>query len=316
MITVAVCTYNRALSLRRTLDSMSKLRADGVAVWELLVIDNNSTDDTPAVVRTAMDDLPIRYVHESVQGLSAARNRALSEAKGDVVVFTDDDVTVDAGWIGAYSDAFRCWPEADYFGGRVIPQYESGRPGWLNDEGLAFISGILCNYDLGDRMREYEATDPSPIGASFALRRRLFSEALKFRLDLGPVRGSRGRGDDTFYFQEARRLGHKGVYVPDAVCFHWTPQQRLALRALYEYGRESGLAFARMNKSTIGSLKAIGRSASYLVRGAHQLCRGRGDRFRQCVINIGVVKGLWEASVGEGAKLARGAGGKEQTQSR
>src|SRR5687768_14967667 len=101
MVSVIICTYNRSASLRLTLQSLEKMRRPPDLPWELIVVDNNSRDDTGHVIdqyrRTAAFD--VRHVFESKQGHSHARNRGVEESKGSVLAFTDDDVTVDAHWL-------------------------------------------------------------------------------------------------------------------------------------------------------------------------------------------------------------------------
>src|SRR5437763_8482181 len=99
LVTIAICTYNRAESLRRTLASLADMRApDGIS-WELIIINNNATDDTDTVIDSFVDRLPIRREFEIRQGQSHARNRAIDVANGDYVIWTDDDVIVDVGWL-------------------------------------------------------------------------------------------------------------------------------------------------------------------------------------------------------------------------
>ena len=111
-ITIAICTFNRAESLRRTLDSLVAMRIPSDLTWEIVVVNNNSTDHTDYVINEYLERLPLRPESEPQPELSNARNRAIDAAKGDYIVWTDDDVVVDAGWLTAYVEAFRRWPEA------------------------------------------------------------------------------------------------------------------------------------------------------------------------------------------------------------
>jgi GT2 family glycosyltransferase len=299
-ITVAVCTFNRCESLRRTLQSFCTLDAKDIR-WELLVVDNNSTDATRQVVEAFAGRLPIRHVFEPAQGLSHARNRAVEAAAGELVVFTDDDVEVAPGWLAAYAAAEAAHPHAVFFGGPIVPRYRRGRPSWLRDESLDLIAGILGYYDLGDSARAYCDTDPPPNGANFALRRGLFRPGEMFRPDLGVKGRAHGRGEETEYFTRIRRAGSGGAYVPAAKCFHWFEQDRLGLLALYRYGVQSGLAAARIHGIEPVSGVRL-RQAGFLVRGLLQLLKGRGDRFRQCVIQVGVQEGILRSSVADGPR--------------
>ena len=300
MISVAICTYNRAASLARVLESLIELgHTDENPNWELIVVDNNSADGTRAVVDGFSAALPVRYVFEPEQGLSAARNRALREFRGDVLLFTDDDVVVDAQWLAAYAAAVMAYPQAGYFGGRVVPFYPDGRPSWLRDESeqLALIDGLLVRFHLGEAVRPFQAGEPTPFGASFALRRALIERVGEFRRDLGVTGNIPGRGEEADYLERAIAAGASGVYVGTAIVNHATDLRRLTLPYLYRYGQQKGVAAHRMGVGERGSLDA---AALYVVRGLGQLAKGRGDRFRQCVINCGIQTALWR----EGRKLA------------
>lgn len=258
--------------------------------WELLLIDNNSPDATRQVAERYTQSLALRHVFEPVQGLSAARNRALKEFKGDLLVFTDDDVVLDPAWLSAYAAAERSFADAAYFGGRVLPLWDKGKPRWLVDPSLALISGLLVHYDQGEENRWYNENDPLPFGASFALRRMLIERLDPFRLDLGVKGGSAGRGEEAEFLARAQRSGARGAYVGSAVCFHAQDPERFRLNRLYGFGVEKGRAAALMNATADqGSFR---QQLQYGTKGLVQLLKGRGDRFRQCVINMGIQHGL------------------------
>src|SRR5689334_7868892 len=123
-VTVAICTWNRARLLDSTLAQFCKLRIPDGLTWELLVVDNNSTDDTRAVIEKYSGRLPVRRLLEAEQGASPARNRAIAEAAADLLLFTDGDVLVDEGWLAAYVEAAERWPNAGFFGGLITPWFE------------------------------------------------------------------------------------------------------------------------------------------------------------------------------------------------
>ncbi len=294
-ICVCVCTYNRATSLANTLYSLSHMANHDSVHWELLVIDNNSNDKTESVIKEFQNKLPLRYIHEENQGLSHARNRALKECAGEVLLFTDDDVRVDMNWLAAFTDAIRCFPDADYFGGRVLAEWPSQRPKWIRDEKMPLIGGLLVICDNGQEVRYYRDSDTGPFGASFGVRRRMFTKLSPFRVDLGPRAHVPGRGDDDEYLGRAKQAGYRGVYCGRSVCYHHTDPSRLRIRYMYRFGIQKGIAGKRIStdKDHGGS---IVRELSYAMRGLFQLCKGRGDRFRQCVINMGIQRGMRQDS--------------------
>ncbi|MCI0564910.1 MAG: glycosyltransferase, partial [Nitrososphaera sp.] len=188
---------------------------------EVLVVDNNSNDDTQEVVGAFSPLVPIKYVLEPTQGLAIARNRGIKESQGKTLLFADDDVLLDSGWLAGYLQAFDVFADAGFFGGRICPGWtDCPRPAWLKDERLPLLSGVLGCHDLGETSRIYSAEEDPPFGASFAVRRAVFAKLAGFRTDLGVRGGSRGRGEDTELLNRARRSGVSGVYVGEALCWH------------------------------------------------------------------------------------------------
>src|SRR6516225_9726448 len=238
MISVCICTYNRSKGLRRTLESLA--RQNNINLGEVLIVDNNCTDDTADVVESFRETLPIRRITESRQGLSHARNRAVADFRGDVLLFTDDDVRLGTSWLAAYQDAICRFPNADYFGGRILPDWGQAKPRWIHGEPLPLIDGVLGWFDRGAETRPFSATEPPPFGASFAVKRLLFEKIGLFRIDLGTGGMGVGRGEETEFLMRARDSGANGVYVGEALCFHSYDPQRLRIRELYYYGMLCG----------------------------------------------------------------------------
>jgi len=288
-ISVAICTYDRCASLAKTLDSFIAMNNPGVA-WELLIIDNNSNDNTAEVVQSYLKHLPIKYFFEEKQGLSHARNCAIKECAGDLLVFTDDDVMVCKEWLSAYVTASQQYHVAEYFGGRILPYWPQGRPGWVKDESMPLISGLLGYYNLGETTRIYAEDEMHPFGANFALRRSLFKRLTTFNTDFGVSGKNPGRGEEAEYFQRVRAQGVAGVYVGEALCLHTVQPEHLSLKFLYRFGMQKGLAQARMFALT--SSGSLSGEMLFLLKGIYQLMKGHGDRFRQCVINMGIERGL------------------------
>jgi glucosyl-dolichyl phosphate glucuronosyltransferase len=287
-ISAAICTYNRCVSLKETLDGLVVMDKPEVA-WELLVIDNNSSDGTAEIVQSYSDRLPIKYLFEEKQGLSHARNRALKECRGDLLIFTDDDVLVCKEWLRAYIAAKIQYPDAGYFGGRILPYWPQGRPRWVKDESMPLIGGLLGHYDLGSTTRLYAENGMHPFGANFALRRRLFERLSPFDPVFGVSGKTPGRGEEAEYFQRVRAQSATGVYVGEALCFHKVDPEHLSLKFLYRFGVQKGLAHTRLT-GTPGSGSLLDEIL-FLVKGVYQLLKGHGDRFRQCIINMGRVRG-------------------------
>jgi glycosyltransferase involved in cell wall biosynthesis len=290
VISICICTYNRSEGLRRTLDSLAGQKNINLGTIEVLIVDNNCTDNTANVVDLFREKLPLRRVTEIQQGLAHARNRAVAEFQGDVLIFTDDDVRLEPGWLAAYQDAIRRFPDADYFGGRILPDWgQEKKPRWIKDTPLPLIDGALVWFNHGTETRPVETSEQTPWGASFAIRRRLFEKIGLFRRDLGTGGSGLGRGEETEFLMRARDAGAHGVYVGEAVCFHAYDPRRFTLAALYRYGIACGRSHdAMVPRFHRGSYRAAGW---FVLRGLYQMVKGHGDRFRQCIINAGIQVG-------------------------
>ncbi len=137
---------------------MRKLRIPDGSDWELLVVNNNSTDATDETIGRHAKNLPIRRIFEPRQGKSHACNTAVAAARGDLLLWTDDDVLVDPDWLSAYSSAARRWPNAVCFGGPVTPWYECPPPRWI-EEHRGLLQGMLAVRDYGTEERPFSADE-------------------------------------------------------------------------------------------------------------------------------------------------------------
>jgi glycosyltransferase involved in cell wall biosynthesis len=223
-ITVILCSYNRWVSLGKTLDSLAASKFTEPIEWEVLVVDNNSTDQTRAVVEDFCRRHPgrFRYLFEPKQGLSYARNAGIRNARGDVMAFTDDDVTVDPSWLQNLTAPLGdgVWAGS---GGRILPQQGFSFPQWLPvKDRYAFAP--LALFDLGSEARRL--TEP-PFGASMAFQRRMFAQYGDFRTDLGRSGTSMLSNEDTELGRRVLAGGESLRYEPLAIVYHPVSEGRL-----------------------------------------------------------------------------------------
>lgn len=221
-LTVLVCTHNRAELLRGALASLEgqTLARDR---FEVLVVDNASTDATPTVVSecAARGTIEVRYVRETELGLDAARNRGIREAGGEVVAFLDDDARARYDWAAEVLEGFGRH-DAPIVGGRVDLIWEVPRPAWFSDVLLRYL--IYCDY--GPEVMPV-TSPPWLYGTNVAFRKRLFQEIGLFRLDLDRKGESLMGGGDTEFFKRAHAAGHRLLYLPNLVVRHLVPASRL-----------------------------------------------------------------------------------------
>jgi glycosyltransferase involved in cell wall biosynthesis len=293
-VSVVVCTYNRRGMLRGMLESARGLKVPGGTEWELVLVDNNSTDGTREMVEEYRGLLPVKYVREEVQGKTHALNRGLEEASGDLLLFTDDDVRLHPDWMQEYGEAAGRHSGAGWFGGRIEPLWEEEAPPWLKEESVPALSGYFVIYDLGEE-HSYREGERPPVGANMAVRRTTFQAVGSYRTDLGPRGNDRGTGDETELIERAESRGIGGVYVPGALAWHLTPGDRLGFRSFFRFGLMKGANQYRMSPGR-NDRGSYARAGSQFARGVYQMLKSRGDRARICMVNTGIEVGRRRAS--------------------
>ncbi|MDH0868294.1 glycosyltransferase [Mitsuaria sp. GD03876] len=236
-VSVVICTRNRARQLAEVLDSAAQLEVPEGLRWELLVVDNGSSDDTEAVIRSFADRLPVRYAREDTPGLSNARNHGVRAARGRYLCWTDDDVRMDRRWLAAYVEAFRRHPEAAIFGGRVLPRLEGGgAPSWFVEQHLQWpIACPMAYRDLGGEELPLTFTgNKIPFGANFAVRTAEQRTAL-YDPDLGVSPTHKRLGEEVDSFYRMMKAGATGWWVPGSAVHHLIPPGRQTASYLFEY---------------------------------------------------------------------------------
>ena len=245
-LTAILCTYNRAPSLSRALESLARQSVSPATEWDVLVVDNNSRDDTAQVVRDFCERYPgrFRYVFEPRQGKSFALNRGIREATADVLAFVDDDVEVDRNWLHALTA-----PLADQrwagVGGRILPEKGFVPPEWI-DPSVPYAFAPFAFFDLGTEAQEL--AEP-PFGANMAFRTSVFAKHGGFRVDLGPQPGSEIRGEDTEFGWKLMAKGERLWYEPAAIVYHPVPSKRLTKDYFLAWSRGKGRAEVRERHS-------------------------------------------------------------------
>jgi glycosyltransferase involved in cell wall biosynthesis len=248
-ISVSICTWNRAKLLDNALNKMGNLNIPKDVDWELLIINNNSTDCTDEVVVKHSTNLPIKYLLEPQPGKSFALNKAIENAEGDYMLWTDDDALVDSDWINAYCEAFRARKDIAIFGGPVQAKFEGNPPKWINvvEEKIPFVYSILECKDGATEL----TPDNLPYGINFAIR---MSEQRKYHFDerLGPRPNSALRMEEWELMRKMLSDGAKGVWVPEALVTHHIPQNRISLAYVRDYCRGWGEYLAMLDNKYSG----------------------------------------------------------------
>jgi glycosyltransferase involved in cell wall biosynthesis len=220
-LTIAICTWNRSADLRQTLEHMTRLRLPSGTEWEILVVNNNCTDDTDAVCSAFVGRLPIRVLHEPTPGQSYARNLAIREATGTYICWTDDDVLVEPDWLAALLRAFER-SNADWVFGASEPSWPGAPPAWYAPR----FRGNFAVLDYGQQpFRVTDANHPF-YGLNFAGTKAAHVQLGGFRTEFGFRGTSGGIGEDVDMFERALRANMQIVYTPDARVSHVIPPAR------------------------------------------------------------------------------------------
>ncbi len=239
-VAVSVCTYNRSDRLPGLVAALR--RQECPIPWEILLIDNNSMDDTQEVLAklAAQPGTPLRFVKEEKPGIVPARDRALEEClASDYMVFMDDDELPRPGMLAAAVDAL-VREDAEFMGGRVVVHFESGeRPVWLGDELLGFLAEV--NYSA----EPFWITNNTPIWTSnAAYNMKLFRDGLRFDPRYSRVGKFGFGGEDIKLFETLLERGVRIRYRPDMVVEHFVEKWRLRrsyfLKIHYTYGIKKG----------------------------------------------------------------------------
>jgi glycosyltransferase involved in cell wall biosynthesis len=232
-ISVLICTRNRAASLKITLESLlcpSNLQDEN---WELLIVDNCSIDNTSNICREFAGKFPkhVRLLAEKSVGKSRAMNTAIAAAKGDLLALTDDDVQCAPDYIQGIRTTFSEHP-TDSAQGRIVLDFESGRPEWMND----FLDGIMSSRDFGMDIFEWKDNLTT---CNMVVRAEVFHKVGGFSPELGP--GATGFMDDSEFSMRMRRAGFRSIYGPQIFVRHRISRERLSksavLKSCFRKGR-------------------------------------------------------------------------------
>lgn len=223
-VSVIIPTYNRSSLLRDAVNSV--LDQETSTTFEIIVVDNNSKDDTAAVVQSLMDQHPgrISYILETQQGNAHARNRGVKSARGAIIAFLDDDVIVERNWLASLTQTLDARAELAFVGGKVLPQWDGPPPSWLTPDHWS----PLALLDYGPD--ELTIGGNSPRGlltANIAFRKSVFDETGAFSPHLQRVKNAIGSMEDTEFLLRVCRSGKHGIYLPAMIARAPVESERL-----------------------------------------------------------------------------------------
>lgn len=283
---VVVPTYKRSHLLRRTLSSLLQAPApDGLSVT-ILVVDNNSEDDTEQVVHdiAAQATRRVHYVRETRQGLSHARNAGIRAGAGELIGFVDDDEEIDAQWYHAVAREFAA-EATEFIGGPYLPNWSAPAPHWL-PPGYHAAIGVVNPKPRSAMDRAFQG---NLMGGNAVIRRSVFDRVGMYSTRLG--RSGKGllSEEDAEFFRRLLAAGVHGLHVPDLIIYHYIPRERLTRqyhrRWCYWRGVSQGVLDREMQEPVAYSLGVpryrIGRAITGLVTLPRHLLstQGQGQAF-------------------------------------
>ncbi|MBU5614595.1 glycosyltransferase [Geomonas azotofigens] len=244
-ISVVICTYNRSALLR---DSVADLQAQDFpsSDFEILVVDNNSSDDTRSTVESlaASSKVALRYLFEGNQGLSFARNTGILNARGDIVVFTDDDIAAPAAYLRELAQVFAD-PAVAAAGGPIRPIWPGPVPEWLTSDWHGFLT--INEFPVAAEAGFFQGPHEYPWGANIAFRREIFERIGTFPTDLGRVGKCLLSNEEVGLCRKIEAAGFRIGFAADAVIFHKIPAGRLTRQWYYHRTYWQGRSNAVMN---------------------------------------------------------------------
>lgn len=296
-VSAIICTHNREHYLGAAIDS---LLSQNFADFEVVVVDNASSDQTRAVVEARLSDARLRYIYEPVMGLSVARNTGASSAQSAILAYLDDDAIASPQWLQTLWDAYQTNEKLAIAGGKVTLIWVDGMvaPAWLSD-GLA---GNLGAYDLGDSLLYIDRPGLTPRGLNYSIRRDFLAQVGGFDLNLGRVGKNLLSNEELHMTKLALRSGWQVAYLPDALVAHHVSPERVKQGWFLSRGWWQGISEC-YQEQLVGEagLKQFHRGGERLLRGLYKSVKFASDpaqRFENLVYSYGQIGYLSKAAQG------------------
>lgn len=257
-ISIIICTYNRADKLSTALESIVKQEMSEQIAYEVVVVDNNSSDNTREVLKKFEDRFPqiFHYFFEKRQGKRYALNTGIKKAQGQILAFADDDAVMDNHWIISIKEAFDNL-DSNCFGGKILPTCSSKIPDWIVRKGLyRNTGGVLVDHDRGEKTRSYsEEGMYAPCGANMFFKKHIFEKYGGFNDKLTINKKPLALCEDTEFCLRLMDHGEKILYFPKAIVYHPIYQHRLKKNFFRQYYIKSGRLIALIEKIPAASVR-------------------------------------------------------------
>lgn len=237
-ISVILCTWNNCNRLKITLEAISQCFVPPGVKWELIVVNNNCTDETDRVVCEFYEVLPVRCIKEPKQGLSRAKNTGLAVASGELVIWTDDDVKPCKGWIASYWESYQNKPDGFFFGGPVKSEFEIENP---DEDLLKCAPASVKGLDFGMNQKILNVNEKL-LSANWAcsLKNLKLVGGFNQSLGLGASAKNIRVGEETDIMDRLNEKGLKPWYIPDGLVNHFVPKEKITVMHIASRIRANG----------------------------------------------------------------------------
>lgn len=284
-IAAIICTHNRADYLGAAIDSLLEQEYNN---YEIIVVDNASSDRTTEIVNSRLDNPKLKYIYEPQLGLSIARNRGAKATSAGILAYLDDDAIATPQWLGEIVIAYQDNPRLAIAGGKVTLIFPKGiaQPNWLSDN----LAGALGAYDLGDNLLEITNPNLTPRGVNYSIRRSCLEQIGGFEVNLGRIGKKLLSNEELYMTEKALEKGWQVIYLPQAIVGHNVAPERLKpgwflrrswWQGISEYYREEANLDLGMSQLT--------RGGERLVRGIFKSLTNPGQSFDHLVYAYGQI---------------------------
>ena len=248
-LSVVIPTYNREKLLAKTLQSLDNAEIPSDLEVEVIVVNNNSTDNTEKLIKNhqkKVKDYLLTYLFEEKQGRSAAVNAGIRRAKSELISMIDDDIQINSDWFTQIAKIFRkrC-DEVDFVGGKVLPIWEVEPPDWVT----AIKDVGICWRDYGEEEWRYGKDTPILTGGHGVLKAEVFSAVGLYPEELGVKKKNLAGCEDEVMFDKIIEAGKRGIYSPKLIVHHYVPAHRLTKNYYRQWHFGAGMSWDLVDKN-------------------------------------------------------------------
>lgn len=253
-IQVLICTHNRVKLLQRTLHYLNKAERPEHYRISLFVVANACSDKTLHYLTDYQESctpeqLPLIWITEQKPGKSNALNSAIPQLDAAVIAMVDDDHRVDTHYFIAIENALTHYPKADFFCGKIIPDWDGSEPSWVHEQGKYRIYPLpVPRFDLGDNSIPVTQKIAVPGGGNLVIKNTLFAQIGNFSTDFGPVRHNLGGAEDIEWVIRAYQSNAQLQYIPDIVQYHYVESERMTLSYVIKKAYERSSSTVRLDE--------------------------------------------------------------------